>query len=95
MRAFYRSRVFQLAVMVILFYVTSYVALSRYALRFYPVGKQRHIFYVPADPFRIFTNETLLSCHTILSWIYYPIWAVDHRFFDGPQYVTFCKQPNL
>jgi hypothetical protein len=59
--------------MVMLLYVTSYFALSRYVRRVYPIGKERQIFYVPADPFRVFTNNTLLFCHTVLVWIYYPV----------------------
>src|SRR6185503_1298783 len=82
------STPFKLAAFILLAYPASYYALSRYSYyRYKPVENSQHVFfYVPAEPVRIFTTNWLLRCHYYGSLLYYPVWFLDSRLFDGPQY---------
>jgi len=72
----------------LLLYIVSYYALSRYSYyRYKRVEKgQRVFFYVPADPVQIFTTNWLLRCHYYGTIVYYPVWLLDSNLFGGPQY---------
>ena len=67
-------------------YVSSYYALSRYAQRVHPIGREKDFLYVPLDPKKVVRSNSLFTIHGLLTYYYYPIWSIDHEYFDGPDY---------
>jgi len=77
-------------------YVVAYLLLSR-AGSLDKVGFKGHFSYLPygcgifGDPPGISEHSTrfyvLHGCDFLLIGGFYPVWAVDHYFFEGPQFI--------
>ena len=67
-------------------YVSSYYALSRYCQRVHPIGREKAFLYVPLDPNKVQTSNSLIYINRLMSYFYYPIWLMDHQHFGGPNY---------
>src|SRR3954468_8195520 len=86
---FLRAKIVATVLVVLITYIGSYFALSRYGQHRHPIGAGRKFFYVPLDPHRVFTSNALRGLHETLCYIYYPVWTVDHHVFNGPEYAEF------
>jgi hypothetical protein len=84
-----RSKLLQITLLTVVAYIASYLAFSRYCLYTHPVGHDRKFLYVPTSPHRVHTSNALVFMHTALTWIYYPVWSIDHYVFGGPEYAEF------
>jgi len=65
-------------------YVGSYYALSRYSLYVLEGPESLGFYYVPCSGDTIARNSALEALNGALVVFYYPIWAVDHCVLRGP-----------
>ena len=91
------SLLFRILAVALALYVGSYFMLSRYS--YYRYGqrneKSENFWYVPAEPMRIFTTNSLLAIHVYASLVYYPVWVADRALFNGPQYAQLHGCPTF
>ena len=68
----------------LLIYIGSYLILSRSTLKLMKEKGREGFYYVPCSLDKIVENNYLKKTHIALRFFYYPIWAIDYYFFNGP-----------
>ena len=69
-------------------YLVTYFTLSGVSLAYMRKHGFNEFYYVPCDLSSLIANRKLEYVHGIGIVLFYPIWAVDHFLFGGPEFAT-------
>jgi len=80
-------------VLIVCFYVGTYFVLSRTSSAL--LKDPRMFYYVPCNEDHIIQSSLLQHTHFALSYVFYPVWYLDHTFFSGPHFITGIPMSGL
>jgi len=79
-----RKKMLVLVVTLLVIYVGSHLAISRYSASRLREADVECFLYVPCQVESLRDHRSLWWAHRVMMFVYAPLWAVDHHLLGGP-----------
>jgi len=86
MKAHLKNKLITVFVILLIAYISSYVAISRISYHYNKIQGVDAFLYFPF-PTSAFQSSTISRCNTVGFFVFYPLYIIDHNILGGPTWM--------